>query len=179
MHRPLATTHTGTAQDTPDTPGYPRIPKKKKRRIPQDTPARLMLVSKLRASRCPSAPALNDTAPPYHNRPPLTPLRPASIASAHSMPAHPFVHRLLGSHTHAHTWPPSQHTHTHTLSLSLSPTLLSAPQYLLAEQHPYQAWTSNHTAVRPTLACTRTVLDAGGVSHGAEFTQCSVYPPSS
>ena len=77
-----------------------------------------MLVSKLRASRCPSAPALNDTAPPYHNRPPLTPLRPASIASAHSMPAHPFVHRLLGSHTHAHTWPPSQHTHTHSLSLS-------------------------------------------------------------
>ena len=76
---------------------------------------------------------------------------------------------------HTHGRPPN----THTLSLSLSPTLLSAPQYLLAEQHPYQAWTSNHTAVRPTLACTRTVLDARGVSHGAEFTQCSVYPPSS
>ena len=117
MHRPLATTHTGTAQDTPDAPGYPRIPSKKSAgnpMIPQHDSC------SYRSFALPVArPPLPSTTPRRHTitvpRSPRFAL-PPSLRPTLCQRIHLSIDCWAPIRMHTHGRPPN----THTLSLSLS-----------------------------------------------------------
>ena len=118
MHRPLATTHTGTAQDTPDAPGYPRIPSKKSAgnpMIPQHDSC------SYRSFALPVArPPLPSTTPRRHTitvpRSPRFAL-PPSLRPTLCQRIHLSIDCWAPIRMHTHGRPPN----THTLSLSLPP----------------------------------------------------------